>query len=492
MQTNPLFLIDGYKSGHHKQYPKGTEFVYSNFTPRSSRVPGVNAVVNFGMQYFVKKYLIDLFQKNFFDRPLEDVVGEYKRVLNAYLGNDDNYEHIEALHKLGYLPISIYSIPEGEIVPIGVPVFTVVNTHKDFDWLTKYFETLMSNVLWKPITSATTANEYRKAFVDYAKITGYDQSFIDWQGHDFSFRGMSGNEDALMSGAAHLLSFTGTDTVPTIEFMEMFYNADCSKELVGGSVPATEHSVMSMGDEAGEIDTFKRLITEIYPGGIISIVSDTWDFWQVMTEFLPALKDDIMAREGRVVIRPDSGDPVKIICGDPEAKSGSPEQLGAFQILWDIFGGTLNKAGYRELDPHIGLIYGDSITLQRQQDILERLEESSFAANNLVLGIGSFTYEYVTRDTFGFSMKATWGMINGKPKDIFKDPKTNNGFSKKSAKGLLSVKKVNGVYVLKDQCTMVEYANTEMKQVFLNGELLIDDSLSTIRARLVQANIDNA
>jgi nicotinamide phosphoribosyltransferase len=494
---NPALLIDGYKADHRRQYPEGTEFVYSNFTPRQSRIDGVSEVVFFGLQYFIKEYLIERWNIGFFNRPKETVLSEYKRRMDNYLGKDSiQCEHIAELHDLGYLPIKIKAFQEGTLCPIGVPVLTIVNTLPKFFWLTNYFETLMSNILWKPITSATTAFQYRKKFNEFAEKTGYDKGFIQWQGHDFSFRGMSGNEDSLISGAGHLLSFTGTDTIPAIDFLEKYYCANSDNELIGGSVPATEHSVMSLGGDNDEIGTFKRLITELYPNGIVSIVSDTWDFWKVMTEYLPQLKNEILARNGRLVIRPDSGDPVKIITGwsDDEilklestfviSDEAKAIKKGAYEILWDIFGGTINEKGYKVLNPKVGMIYGDSITLDRQKQILERLEAKGFSASNLVLGIGSFTYEYVTRDTFGFAMKATWGQVNGQPKDIFKNPKTDSGF-KKSAKGLLMVEySENGKITLYDQVTKKEEETGLLKLVFENGSLIKETSLSEIRLKI--------
>lgn len=296
---------------------------------------------------------------------------------------------------------------------------------------------------------------------------------------------MSGVEDALLSGAAHLLSFAGTDTIPAIDFLETYYNADCEKELVGGSVPATEHSVMCMGTQHDEIQTFERLITKIYPAGIVSIVSDTWDFWQVITGFLPALKEKILARDGKVVIRPDSGDPVKIIIGDEDAPAGSPAHKGAIECLWETFGGTITEKGYKLLDSHIGLIYGDSINLERQEQILEGLKQKGFASYNVVLGIGSYTYEYVTRDTFGFAMKATYGEVSGEGRAIFKDPKTDDG-TKKSAKGLMQVYRntATGRLELKDECTWEEEAQGELKTVFRDGQLLVDHTLEQVRATI--------
>jgi len=487
MTTSPILLKDGYKVGHKFQYPAGTTLVYSNLTPRKSRNVGSNEIVFFGLQYFIKEYLIHQFNEEFFKRPKDSVVKAYARRMDNYLGKDSiPYQHITDLHDLGYLPLEIKALPEGGLVPMRVPIFTIKNTKPEFFWLTNMLETVLSAVLWKPSTSATTAFEYLRTFTRFAKETvGDDLSFIPWQGHDFSFRGMSGIEDAVMSGAGHLLSFSGTDTIPAIDFLEQYYHADCEKELIGGSVPATEHSVMCMGTQGGEIKTFERLISEVYPGGIVSIVSDTWDFWQVITEFLPALKAQVLARNGKVVIRPDSGDPVKIIIGDEQAPMGSPAYKGAIECMWETFGGTITPKGYKLLDSHIGLIYGDSITTGRQQAILEGLKRKGFASYNVVLGIGSYTYEYVTRDTFGFAMKATYGEVNGVGRDIFKDPKTDDG-TKKSAKGLMQVYRdpVTGKLALKDQCSWEEEAQGELKPVFRDGKLLVDWTLAEIRQRV--------
>lgn len=483
-----LHLTDGYKVDHRNQYPKGTSLVYSNWTPRKSRIDGVDKVVFFGLQYFVKKYLIEDFNTNFFQKPKAEVVKKYRRRIENYLGPDAiTYDHIEALHDLGYMPVRIKALPEGTLVPMRVPMFTIENTIPEFFWLTNFLETIMSCILWMPCTSATTAYEYRKILNHFAHETGGDMEFVQWQGHDFSFRGMAGLEAANMSGAGHLLSFTGTDTIPAIDFLEEYYNANSDKELVGGSVPATEHSVMCMGTQDGEINTFKRLIRETYPAGIVSIVSDTWDFWQVITSFMPELKEMILARNGKVVIRPDSGDPIKIICGDPNAANGSPEYKGAIECLWEIFGGTTTSKGYKQLDSHIGLIYGDSITLERCKAICEGLKAKGFASTNVVLGIGSYTYQHVTRDIFGFAMKATYGEVNGEGRAIFKDPKTDDG-TKKSAKGLIRVEgKDITVTGMKDMLTREEEAKGMLELTFENGKIIKDQSLSEIRNRIKES-----
>ncbi|MFK7060767.1 nicotinate phosphoribosyltransferase [Flavobacterium oreochromis] len=480
---NPLLLTDGYKVDHRRQYPENTTLVYSNWTPRKSRIQEVDEIVFFGLQYFIKKYIIEDFQTNFFNQPKETVVARYARRINNYLGeNQVGTAHIEALHDLGYIPMVFKALPEGVSVPIRVPMFTMYNTQSEFFWLTNYFETLLSAVVWLPCTSATIAKQYRKVLSRYAQETSSLPEFVDWQGHDFSMRGMGGIESAVISGMGHLLSFTGTDTIPAIDALEMYYNANSDNELIGGSVAATEHSVMCMGTTEGEFETFQRLIKEVYPKGIVSIVSDTWDLWKVLTDYMPRLKETILSREGKVVVRPDSGDPVLILCGNPNGKN-EQERKGVVELLWDVFGGTTNEKGFKELAPQIGAIYGDSITVERATNICEQLKQKGFASTNVVLGIGSYTYQYNTRDTFGFAMKATYGEVGGQGREIFKDPVTDDG-TKKSAKGLMKIEKVNGKYQLIDQVSWEEEQQGELKEVFRDGKLLIDQSLSEIRSRI--------
>lgn len=524
---NPLLLTDFYKVGHVFQYPQGTTMVYSNLTARKSRIPEVDKVVFFGLQYFIKEYLIKQFKEGFFDRPKEEVMEEYRRIVKNTIGELPSYEHIEKLHDLGYLPIRIKALPEGSKVPIRVAMLTIQNTHEEFAWLTNFLESLMSAILWLPITSATIAYEYKKLFTKYLSETLGDTDFVQWMGHDFSFRGMGGLEAAVLSGMGHLLSFTGTDTIPAILALEEYYGANVERELVGGSVPATEHSVMCAGTGVeGEFETFKRLITQTYPSGIVSIVSDTFDLWQVLTVFMPALKEEILARDGKVVIRPDSGDPVDIICGyenrghlEYDGVTGGPvkvtdlktgkvlsehEYKGVIELLWDVFGGTIVN-GYKVLNPKVGAIYGDSITIERARQISERLIAKGFAPL-LVYGIGSFTYQYNTRDTFGMAVKATaikWNHRVGfdgnkevyveEMVEIFKDPITDDG-TKKSAKGLIQIREVlesdsmgklhHKTYEMVDQQTEAEEKFGQLRVIYEDGKLLEETSLSEIRNRL--------
>ena len=491
-KINPIIACDFYKTAHKFQYPEGTEYVYSNFTARSSKLATTlpdtfnEKIVFFGLQGFIQWFLIDTFNEGFFNKNQEEVINEYSRHMTNALGGLD-VTHITALHKLGYLPLVIKALPEGSLVNIKVPVLTVASTHEDFFWLPNYIESVMSSELWKPCTTATTAYQYRKLLGKFAEATGANKDFILWQGHDFSFRGLSGVHDAASSGAGHLLSFLGTDTIPAIDYLETFYKG--KETFVGGSVPASEHSVMCLAGQEDEIGTFKRLITEVHPTGVVSIVSDSWDYWKVITEYAKELKDVIESRQvnslglAKVVFRPDSGDPSNIICGTKLSDGNTPEEKGSVECLWEIFGGSINAAGYKELNPRVGLIYGDSITLARAQDILQRLQMKGFASSNIVFGIGSFTYQYQTRDSYGFAMKATYGIVNGEPIEIFKNPKTDSGI-KKSAKGLLRVEKEGDDFVLYDQQTPEQEAKGLLTEVFRNGKVTVIQSLEEIRQRL--------
>lgn len=504
MNINPATATDTYKLDHRRQYPDGTTMVMSNFTARKSR-RGVDKIVFFGLQYFIQEYLIEQWNGNFFSRPLEEVLEKYSRRINAFLGpNEIGTSHIEELHKLGFLPLCIMAVPEGTRVPIRVPSLVVFNTDPKFFWLTNYIETIMSSVLWGACTSATTAYEFKKILTAAALKTVGNTDFVPYQAHDFSFRGLMGVEAASISGAAHLLSFVGSDSIPAVDFLENYYLASCTREVIANSVAATEHSVSSLNivlgadnKEEGDINYFRRMLN-LYPTGIVSIVSDTFDYWQTITKTIITLKHEILARNGKIVLRPDTGNPFHIICGYNEneydsidgeffSKDGqkltAAEIKGSIKCLWDIFGGSTNEIGYKELDSHIGLIYGDSITLELAQRVVDRLAENGFASTNVVFGVGSFTYQYVTRDTESWAVKATYAEVNGQGINIYKEPKTDNG-TKNSAKGITAVfKDENGELYLKDQATMKELMNCELKPVFYNGQSRTQE-LSEIRAKL--------
>ena len=463
--AHAMFATDGYKLDHRRQYVEGIQRVYSNWTARGSRIDGVNEVTFVGLQYAIKRVLMEDFEA-FFAADVDEVCAEYQRMLDNFLGpNEIGTDHIRALHNLGYIPLEFKALPEGTAVPLRVPMFTVENTHPEFFWLTNYFETILSNMLWMLMTSATNAARIRRLIDSFAMQTTGTTEGVGFQGHDFSMRGMAGPDAAILSGMGHLVAFTGTETVP---------------------VPATEHSVMCAGGKESERETFERLL-DLYPTGIVSIVSDTWDFWGVMTNHLPALKDKIMSRDGKLVVRPDSGDPADIICGvnsrldEDELGAFSEAQCkGAIELLWDEFGGTVNEQGYKVLDPHVGLIYGDSMNYERIKDICERLEAKGFATSCVVFGLGSYGYQYQTRDTFMFAMKATWVEINGEGLAIFKDPKTDNG-TKRSAKGRLAVIEGPDGLTLIDDATAEQEAESLLTPVWRDGKFLKRLSFDEVR-----------
>lgn len=480
-EIDPATQLDGYKLGHPTQYPDLLEYVRSNLTARSSRVEGVDSVVFFGLQYFLDEYLGEVWNDGFFSQPIRSVADRYTRRVNGYLGPDNGVEvgRLIELHALGYLPLEFSAWPEGSHVPIGMPLLIVQNTDPNFGWLTNTFETILSTTTWLPITSATTAYNFRKRMNRWAELTGGDLDFVNWQGHDFSMRGMPGLEAALMSGAAHLTSYWGTDTVPALDFIDRYYPGSPEDDVIGGSVAATEHSVMCAGGQDDELETYRRLL-KLYPGDnpegfqILSVVSDTWDLWNVITNILPQLKGEILARHGKLVIRPDSGDPVKIICGDPDALVDSPAAKGVVQLLDEIFGSTENEKGFRSLDPHVGVIYGDGISPDRCERICQGLYEKGYASTNVVFGLGSYTYQYVTRDTYGMAMKATWVQIDGEGMDIFKKPITDDG-GKFSAKGRLAVVKGDSTesgYRLIEGATPEDEAASMLQPVWKDGEFL--------------------
>lgn len=508
---SPITATDCYKTGHIFQYPANTSMVYSNWTPRGLKHAqhiftdkSDQKIVFFGLQAWVKWFMISYFNSGFFAVKKERAVARYKKRMDRTFGKDAvPVEHIAALHDLGYLPIEIRAVPEGARTNPRVPQVTFKNTIPEFYWVTNYIETIFSDEEWKPSTVATIAYEYRRVMTKYAELTGSPMIAVNWQGHDFAMRGESGLFDTANSSSGHACSFWGTDALPVLDWLDGYYHGEDAMVL-GGSVPATEHSVMCAGGMENEIETFRRLIAT-YPSGILSIVSDTWDYWNIITNTLVELKDLIMARtpdefgNAKIVVRPDSGDPVKIITGympgefyqedgkyyDSETKKELPLHVleGSIISLWKVFGGTVNEKGFKVLDPHIGLIYGDSITVQSAELILERLMQKGYASCNVVFGIGSFSYQYNTRDTFGYAIKATACTVDDEFHELYKDPKTDDGL-KKSAKGYLRVELEDGEYVLHEQQTAEQEQQGALELVFKDGVLYRDESITDIRRRL--------
>lgn len=552
-KESPLAYADFYKPSHISMYDRRSEIVQDNMTPRNAKhfihfADNDQRVMMAGLQGFIKWFLIDLFNENFFKMKKKAAIAQYKEICDLSIGPDMvETWGFEKLHDLGYLPLEIRSIPEGTLSPVQVPLFTIQNTHPDFYWLPNFLESVISAETWKTITTATTFWQYRKLSEAYAAETCDNNLHVPFQNHCFAYRGESGTHDAAQSEFGQLINSMGTDTIPAILYANRYYNM--KGKFVAGSIPASEHSVATTNigfivgrlktenpdlslDELrflAEVEFLKRYITEIFPKGFVSYVADSYDFWAIITRAALILKEEIMARDGRVVFRPDSGIPEHIIAGYryigdfetlSEAKDAAwesekgevvsvkgkyyniefdedtdyldlePSDLqdhevkGAIQCLWEIFGGEVNSKGYKVLDSHVGLIYGDSITVARAKDIFERLKDKGFASSNIVYGVGSFTTQYTTRDSLGMAVKATGAVIDGQQIMVVKEPKTDLG--KKSAKGFLKVvRNMFGQLELIDNCQLedVQSDDNELRRVFYNGKLIVDEDLTTIRER---------
>ncbi|MCL2031725.1 MAG: nicotinate phosphoribosyltransferase [Methanomassiliicoccaceae archaeon] len=485
---NPLLLLDYYKTTHNEQYPEGITKIVSYYTPRMSRITGENELIMFGLQAFVKEYLIGSFNKNFFGRPKEEVLSEYERVIDNTLGRDIvNYEKIGGLHDLGYLPIEIKAVDEGTRVPVKVPMFEITNTHTDFAWLVNTLETALSCSLWHTQISANVGYMYRRIVDEYYSVSVDDDIPRNRALGDFSMRGQESCESAVKSSAGFCLSFVNTATVPTVLFLERYYNCNCEKEPVAFGAISTEHSVMNSNYavDGNEITMVRRLLNDIYPANGFSMVSDSYDYWNMVDKIIPACKEDILRHDGYIGIRGDSGDPVEI----------STETV---KRLWETFGGRVNSKGYRVLDPHIKVIYGDSITPQRAERIYDILIKNGFACNNVLLGVGSFSMQCLeqdgvlkpfTRDTFGIAIKATYCEVEGRPVQIFKDPKTDTGNFKRSQRGMCVVYRDNaGSLSYQDGYDSATVGSFEgenlLKPVFRDGRILKEQTLQEIRGIL--------
>ena len=487
---NPLLLIDFYKACHSSQYPHGMTRIYSTGTPRMSRLKDVDRVTYFGGQAFCKEYLIDMFNNNFFSRPKDEIMKEYIRIMNHTLGfKACDTDKIGALHDLGYLPIEVYTIPEGRSTKIGVPQTVFVNTHPNFAWLTNTLESMYSAYIWHIQVSVEVGKRYRKICKHYRDLTAENTIPVNSLLGDFSFRGQHCPESGITSSAAWLLSFRNTATVPAIMWLEDNYNADCTVDTVGLGAISTEHSVMcsNAAVDGDEITHIKRLLTEIYPDHNFSMVSDSYDYWNVVDNIIPKCKKEILEHNGTFLVRGDSGDPVEVV-------------TETVFHLWEHFGGTINSKGYRVLNPHVKAIYGDSITPQRCEAIYKILEKNGYACNNVVLGVGSFsfmcletidedgrpTYAPYTRDTFGYAIKATYGERDGEPIMIFKQPKGASW--KKSQKGCVLVESdgdnyLDGLTYREAHCGVAGRANL-LQPIFSDGKMIKEDTLEEIRARM--------
>jgi nicotinamide phosphoribosyltransferase len=471
VEKNPLLGLDVYKMGHMEQYVPGCNKVYSHLVARSDK--HFKDVLYYGQQYILKKYLSNFITENNIDEHLR-----YKKHILGSEGKNSRKQLMDLL-KLGYFPLHIKSVPEGTVIPTKQVLQTIVSTHDDFYWLPGFFESLILKV-WFPTTVASCVYKYRKLVEEKYNLVDLENHFKkDYVIHDFGYRSDSSEESAAISGSAFLLSFYGSDTVSSIPFILDFYNGTLEENIMK-SVPASEHSVMCSFGREDELSAFENML-KLYPDGIVSIVSDTYNVYKVLTEFATKLKPQILSREGKVVFRPDSGNPEYIICGNPEAEEGSLEWKGAIRLLDEVFGHTINKQGLKLLNDKVGLIYGDGQYYERYERTLNKLIEMGYSPENLVIGVGGIMRNH-SRDTLGFALKATYVEVNGEPIEIMKDPITDIG--KKSLKGLMRLDYENNKFITKDQVSWEEESGGLLESFYHNGKIVKEYSFKEIRERV--------
>jgi nicotinic acid phosphoribosyltransferase len=528
MSTENLILkTDSYKVAHSKAYPKGLQKIYSYLEARGGIHP---EIVFFGLQYYLKKYLSGV-------QVTKEKIDEAEAFYAQHFGRTDTFnregwEYILNVHN-GRLPLEIKAVPEGTRVGLQNVLMTIANTDEACYWLTNYIETLLMKI-WYPISQATRSYYIRKDIKDYLELSGTPEA-IDFKCHDFGYRGVTSEEHAAIGGGAHLLSFMGTDTVEAIKFLQDYYSAG----MCGFSIPATEHSIMCSFGRDGEIKACENLLN-VYPDGLIACVSDTYDIFNACANIWGGvLKDKVLARNGCLVIRPDSGDPVDVICGKALKVNFSSSEMatedskirqkiyelmcskfkpikyiktsdnkyyqlfeyglwscswteipesddlkGILQILWDKFGGIVNDKGYKVLDPHVRLIQGDGMNPETIKELYKHITDHGWSADNLTVGSGGgLLVKGLDRDTYKFAIKASAAMIDDQWIGLQKDPITDSG--KKSKMGRLKlVKTEEGYKTISSFGLCFDTYQDELITVFKDGELLVDQTLEEIKNNL--------
>lgn len=578
---NPMFKTDSYKFSHKDMFVPNTNLVYSHVTPRNNKYlkemyPDIpDTVIVFGLQYVVRSLKKD-WDDNFFAKPWTEIEKEAFSILGPHLGKPDAsfLDNFKQLHALGYLPIRIKGIPELTEVPLNVPIATIQNTHPDFYWFTNNLESVILGQIYTPLTVATIGRLISKLRDKYFDMSCEDNDpFRDFALHDFSFRGHTSWESALQASIAFSLYTKGTDTVVGLKGMVDYYDA---KETCY-SLSATEHSLTSQGilhyaelgikllyetassinegaiakyvimypeftinhiltlyslvqqldterldlNETelllGELVNLYRLLVIKYPTGMLAYVSDTFNYYALVNKILPVLKDIIISRDGKLIIRPDSYDPEIIVLGHDKtvnqlvsalpvnsfyrindhtyikSETGSHElvanekiidigyeQKGTIKALEEIFGTTVNSKGYKELPPQIGIVYGDGINYERMGSIYKRLTERGYAVNCICMAAGAYMLSgSITRDSLSLVVKASQTRIGDKLQPVYKDPITDQG--KTSPSGFLKVTEIPGKIMCIPNVSE-EQETTGMLQVILeDGELYNQVSYDNLR-----------
>jgi nicotinamide phosphoribosyltransferase len=457
MELNPLLRTDSYKLTHWRQYPAGTRYLYSYLESRGGMFDRTEMV---GLQYYVQEYLTG----QFFGQTDID---------NAYLMSAEHFGDPTLFNKQGWetmlhkhqgrLPLRIRAVPEGHVVDTHNALITVENTDPEFPWLTNWIETLLLKV-WYPITVGTLSRQIRQVIGKSLAKTGTPE-LLSFKLHDFGYRGVSSESSAAIGGFAHLVNFQGTDTLAAVQLASQFYN----HPMAGFSIPASEHStITSWGGPEHEVEAFDNML-EKYPKGLVACVSDSYDLQHAVEKLWgEKLRDKIISRQGTLVIRPDSGDPLSMI-------------LQTFNGLWEKFGGETNSKGYRVLAPCVRVIQGDGVNYHSINQIIKGINDQGWSMDNLAFGMGGALLQSVNRDTQKFAFKASAININGTWHDVSKSPKTD--MSKASKGGRFAVKNTSGRFVTLRVDDTDEEPGNMLETVFENGEIKKEYSLKEIRQR---------
>lgn len=458
---NIITKTDSYKVSHHLQYPPKTETLYSFFESRGGVFP---TVTFFGLQYILKNHLVG---ETVTEERIRQAKNRFREHFgNASLFNEAGWRRIVERHG-GRLPIRIKAVPEGTTVPTRNVLMTAENTDPQLPWLTNYVETILSQV-WYPTTVATQSRAMRQLIVSFLERTG-DPSLVDFKLHDFGFRGSTSVESAGIGGAAHLVSFKGTDTMAALDVADEYYNEPCA----GFSIPAAEHSTITSWGKENEAQAYENML-DSFPTGLVAVVSDSYDVYNACRELWGGqLREKVLSRDGILVVRPDSGYPPEVV-------------VKVLEILGDKFGHELNNKGFRVLNPKVRVIQGDGIDYEMLRLVLEAMEKAGWSADNIAFGSGGGLLQKVNRDTQRFAFKASAAKIDGAWHDVMKDPATDH--TKRSKAGRLAlIRDGYGWLTMREeeatQYTAIHGLKNELVTVFEDGELLVDQTFAEIRKR---------
>ncbi|MFW2176736.1 MULTISPECIES: nicotinate phosphoribosyltransferase [unclassified Moraxella] len=463
--SNLILNTDSYKTSHWVQYPPNTEYVSSYIEARGTSTNAFDNVLFFGLQAFLKEYLT---------KPITQTdIDEAKTVLTAHgvPFNETGWQRLLDKYD-GYLPLRIQAVPEGTVVATGQVLCQVVNTDPEFFWLTSYIETSLLRAIWYPTTVASLSYYCKQIIKAGLEKSADNLDSLPFKLHDFGARGVSSLESASLGGLAHLVNFSGTDTLSALIGASRWYGMDGSSEdksMPAFSIPAAEHSTMTSWGREHEAEAYANMLTQFGGDGkIVAVVSDSYDLWNAIDNIWGGeLKEQVEKMGGTLVIRPDSGDPIKVV-------------REALQRLAVKFGTTTNSKGYKVLPNCVRLIQGDGINPTSIGKIIEAVLQAGFSSENITFGMGGGLLQQVNRDTLNFAMKTSAAMVAGEWRDVYKDPITS--VNKRSKKGRLAlVNQAENLITIRED----ELANATnlLEDVFVDGKLLVDDSLTVIRQR---------